>query len=172
MIPIALVVLAIVDASLAGYRSAAGRNPLVAKRAYYTRAVVRGFSAGIAASALIAAVVGVLLVLSGASLYEELCRAGARMIAVYGVYATGILLAFAVYFVPSLEVRTLASVAIFGPFTMARRWVIVAGALFGALAAPRVETFVACAAAAIAVLAVEPWLARGHARAQARRIWY
>jgi hypothetical protein len=94
------------------------------------------------------------------------------MVWIYGAYATGILLAFVVYFVPSLEVRTLASVAIFGPFTMVRRWLIVGGAIAGVLAAPRAETFVACGAAALAVLAVEPWLDRVHARAQARGIWY
>lgn len=133
LVPAALVSLAVLDATFAGFRAAAGRSGLIDKRAYLSRALGVGAAAGLVEVALLAALTAATLALSSdpAGDYAELVRIGARMLVPFGAYAALVLLALGVYGVARHEVRTLATVAILGPFTLLRPALIVGAALFG-----------------------------------------
>jgi hypothetical protein len=139
MIPLLLWMLATIDAAFAGYRAAAGRNALIGKRDYYRRAMLRGAIYGQVAVAMAGIIMLVLVFLSPepATLIRELEQAGLRMLIVYIPYAIIIFLAFAVRAVPSVDLRSITSVLIFGPFTLIRPVVAIAGVLWAVLAAPR-----------------------------------
>jgi len=61
----------------------------------------------------------------------EMVAVGQRMAMVYCVYAAVVLLTFAVRAVPSVDVRSVTSVVGFGPLTIIRPAVIVAGLVWG-----------------------------------------
>ena len=139
MIPFCLWVLATLDAAFAGYREAAGRNALIDKRSYYCRAMLRGAFFGQLAVAVSGAAIAAAVFFSPepAILINDLERAGLRMLTVYVPYAVIIFLAFAARAVPSVDIRSITSVLIFGPFTLIRPVVAAAGVVWGVLAAPR-----------------------------------
>jgi hypothetical protein len=142
MIALLLWLLATIDAAFIGYREAAGRNALIDKSAYYRRAMLRGALFGQVAAAIIAVVIACLILISDepSALIRELERAGLRMLTVYIPYAIIIFLAFAVRAFPSVDIRSITSVLIFGPFTLIRPLVVVAGVAAGILASPRFAT--------------------------------
>lgn len=144
MIAIVLWLLATLDAGFAGYREAAGRNALIDKRSYYRRAMVRGALFGQIAVAIAAIIIG--LMLSIASNREVLLaafeKAGARMLVIYLPYAAFILVAFLFRTVRSVDIRSITSTLIFGPFTLIRPLVAVTGVIYGVLTAPCIETIV------------------------------
>ena len=128
-VALALYALATVDASFCGYRAAAGRSALIGKRRYYQHAMLRGALWGQVA---IAAAAGALLtfVLTSSEpteAWHKLNAAGRRMLVVYFPYAGLILVAFAARAVPSVDVRSLTSTLVFGPMTLLRPFVAVAG---------------------------------------------
>lgn len=131
--------LATIDAAFVGYREAAGRNALIDKRRYYRRAMLRGALFGQIAVALAAAVIGLALWFSPEPfvLLGELQTAGERMLIVYVPYALIIFLAFAARTIPSVDVKSITSTVIFGPFTLIRPVVALAGIVWGFLAAPK-----------------------------------
>jgi hypothetical protein len=88
------------------------------------------------------------------------------MLAAYAAYALLVLSALAIYAWPSLEIRTLATVLVLGPCTMLRPYVIVVGAVLGWVSAPRVETAVVAASAALVMLVLPALLARRWRRTQ------
>ncbi len=157
-----LVTLALLDAAFAGFRDAAGRNPLLHKTHYYMLAMLKGALVGSLAVALIAATVGLGLWLTDDldALWIDYLAAGRRMIAVYGAYGTIAILALFVYAIPRPEISSLVTVLILGPFTLLRPLVILAGALWAAMAAPRAEIILFATAAAVLMGALEPALAR------------
>jgi hypothetical protein len=130
--------LATLDAAFIGYRNAAGRNALINKRAYYRHAMIRGALFGQIAVAIAGVVIATLVLLSPepSERISQLHEAGARMLIVYVPYALILFLAFAVRAVPSVDVRSLTSVLIFGPFTLIRPLIVVCGVIWGFLAAP------------------------------------
>jgi hypothetical protein len=134
--------LATIDAAFTGYRAAAGRNALIDKRDYYRRAMLRGALYGQLAVAITGIVMLGLVLLSPepAALLRELEQAGLRMLIVYVPYAAVIFLAFALRAVPSVDIRSITSVLIFGPFTLIRPVVALAGVLWAMLSAPRLAT--------------------------------
>jgi hypothetical protein len=137
----ALYFLATLDSAFVGYREAAGRSALIRKRAYYARAMLRGASWGQAA-VLVALVVFALLFVRAddrAAFLHALAEAGRRMLAVYVPYAAVVLAAFAVRAVPSVDVRSMTSTVVFGPFIFARPLVVVAGVAWGLVAAWRAD---------------------------------
>ena len=144
MIPLALWLLATMDAGFTGYREAAGRNALIDKRRYYQHAMLRGALFGQIAVALAAVLILLTLFASGdwQSLAADFQHIGLRMLVVYVPYAAIVLLAFAVRAIPSVDIRSITSTLIFGPFTLVRPLVAVIGVVYGVLAAPRVETIV------------------------------
>ncbi len=161
-----LCVLALVDVLLAGFRAAAGRSGRIAKRAYYVRAVRNALVAGVL-------MVGG-LVLVGATLAESASdphacwlifhAAATRLVSFYGTYATVTAAAFAVYFAPIGEARVLSSVIVFGPLTLLRRPIILAGLIVALFPTPTPRLLVMAACAAVAVLSIEHVLGRSYAR--------
>jgi hypothetical protein len=152
-----LAVLVVIDCALAGFRAAAGRYGSLDKRRYYYRAVARGATAGVVLVALFGVAVHL------ASAWTAGTAAATTLVWIYGTYATVVLVAFGFYFAPIGPYRVLTSVIVFGPLTLVRRSVIVAGlavVVFGHH--PMVVRGLAIAAGA-ALLAVEPWLGRRYA---------
>lgn len=134
--------LASVDAAFIGYREAAGRSALIDKGGYYRRAMIRGAVFGQVAVGVVGAAAAVALALSPEprTLVSELQVMGSRMLTVYVPYALIILIAFAVRVAPSVDLRSITSVLIFGPFTLIRPLVVVAGVVWGFLSAPSLVT--------------------------------
>lgn len=138
--------LAVVDAGFCGFRDAAGRDRRIEKRPYYLRAVRRGMALG--AAMLLPFGAAIALVADGV-LWPDLLSVAARMVLVYGAYATVVVSALALYKVASGDLRTLATVAVLGPFTLIRPLVICAGGVWGAIgAAHPTSALIACLAAA------------------------
>jgi len=138
MIAVLLWLLATVDSAFIGYREAAGRNALIDKTAYYRHALIRGALFGQVA-VLIAGVITALALVSSSdarALFSNLELVGARMLIVYVPYALIILITFCVRAFPSVDIRSITSVLIFGPFTFIRPVVVLAGAVWGIVAAP------------------------------------
>jgi hypothetical protein len=134
--------LATIDAAFIGYREAAGRSALIDKGAYYRRAMIRGALFGQIAVGIVGVAIAVMLILSPEplALVHELQEAGSRMLTVYIPYALIILIAFAVRVAPSVDLRSITSVLIFGPFTLIRPVVVVAGVVWSFLSAPSLVT--------------------------------
>ena len=137
----ALYFLATLDSAFVGYRDAAGRSALIRKGAYYTRAMLRGALWGQAAVAAAVALLAALLLRAEdrPAFVHSLIEAGRRMLAVYVPYALVVLAAFAVRAAPSVDVRSLTSTLVFGPFQFIRPFVVVAGVAWGLLAARRAD---------------------------------
>jgi hypothetical protein len=151
----ALLVIASLDASFAGFRASCGRSGLVRHRPADVIASRRGLLLG----ALLLAPVAAVIVADTAArpvraeLYSQAARA---MLAVYLPYGLVVLLALAAYLTLSWRRRFLASALLLGPLTLVRPMVAVvgAGAAYGATRDLAVG-FVSLAAVG-AVLAVEP----------------
>lgn len=138
MIPVFLWLLATIDSAFIGYREAAGRNALIDKRAYYRRALTRGALVGQVAVLMVAVITAITLVSSNDSgaLFSKMETVGTRMLIVYVPYALMLLITFLVRAIPSVDIRSITSVLIFGPFTFIRPVVVLAGAVWGVVAAP------------------------------------
>src|SRR5689334_497772 len=130
--------LAAVDSAFIGYREAAGRNALIEKGAYFRRALVRGALFGQLAVLIVGVNTALALVSSSdaAALSSKFELIGARMLTVYVPYALIILITFCIRAVPSVDIRSITSVLIFGPFTFIRPLIVLAGAVWGVVAAP------------------------------------
>ncbi len=131
--------LATLDTAFAGYRSAAGRNALLDKRRYFRRAMMSGILYGQAASILIVLLAGILEKSASPDLRPDLFRAAARMLEVYLPYALIIATAFIVRLTPSIDLRCLSSVLVFGPFVLIRPAVAIAGLAWAITGTPRPE---------------------------------
>jgi hypothetical protein len=142
MIALALWFLATLDAAFSGYRDAAGRNALINKGRYYRRAMIRGALVGQIAVAIAAVIVFLSLLVTSdrAALMRDYNAAAFRMLLVYAPYAATIMVAFLIRAIPSVDIRSITSTLIFGPFTLIRPFVAVTGVVYGVLFAPRVET--------------------------------
>ena len=134
--------LATVDSAFIGYREAAGRNALIGKRDYYLRALIRGALFGQVAVLIVGVITAAALASSSNAgiLFSRIEVVGARMLIVYVPYALIILITFLVRALPSVDIRSITSVLIFGPFTFIRPLVVLAGAVWGVIAAPSVIT--------------------------------
>jgi hypothetical protein len=139
MIALLLWLLATLDAAFAGYRDAAGRNALINKRRYYRRAMWRGALMGQLAVGVAALIITLSLFMSAdwRGLLQDYEAAGARMLTIYLPYAFVVLLTFLVRWIPSVDLRSITSTVIFGPFTLIRPLVAVVGMGYGVFAARR-----------------------------------
>jgi hypothetical protein len=170
VIPLLLYVLATVDGAFCGYRSAAGTNARLDKRAYYRRAMWRGaiaaqlvvFAAGLLLVAALAA--------SGAPAvsWRQLIAIGQRMLVVYVPYAALLAASFAVRAIPSVDVRSMTSTIVFGPLTFVRPLVVSGGLMWGVAAAPRPAWVAIGLLIALMMLSLEPTLHRAYRPAAAR----
>jgi len=130
--------LATIDSAFIGYREAAGRNALIQKRAYFRYALIRGALFGQLAVLIVGVITAIALAASSdaAALFAKFELIGARMLTVYIPYAIVLLITFCIRAVPSVDIRSITSVLIFGPFTFIRPLVVLAGAVWGIVAAP------------------------------------
>ena len=142
MIVFLLWLLATVDSAFIGYREAAGRNALIEKKAYYRHALIRGALFGQLAVLIVGVITAIVLASSGNAreLFGKLELIGARMLLVYIPYALIILLALSIRALPSVDIRSITSTLIFGPFTLIRPLVVLLGAVWAILAAPSAIT--------------------------------
>jgi len=142
MIAALLWLLATVDSAFIGYREAAGRNALIDKRAYFRHALIRGALFGQLAVLIVGVTTAIVLVSvrDAGFLFSDLELIGARMLMVYVPYALILLITFCVRAIPSVDIRIITSVLICGPFTFIRPLVVLAGAVWGVLAAPSAIT--------------------------------
>jgi L-asparagine transporter-like permease len=111
---------------------------LIDKRAYFRRAMLRGAVAGQIAVAIVGlAAVGMLATTpQPARLFAAFEQAATRMLIVYVPYALILTITFFIRAIPSVDIRSITSVLVFGPFTLIRPLVVLAGAIWGLLAAP------------------------------------
>ena len=152
--------LATVDSAFIGYREAAGRNALIEKGAYFRRALIRGALIGQLAVLIVSVIAAIALATSGdaAALFSEFETVGARMLTVYVPYALIILVTFCIRAVPSVDIRSITSVLIFGPFTFIRPLIMLAGAVWGIVAAPSAVTIAITVLIVILMLGLEHML--------------
>src|SRR6185295_19889259 len=108
------------------------------KRAYYRRALIRGALVGQVAVLIVGLITAIMLVNSNdaGALFSKIESVGARMLTVYVPYALILLITFLVRTFPSVDIRSITSVLIFGPFTFIRSIVVLVGAVWGIMAAP------------------------------------
>jgi len=171
MIPVALLyVLATLDAAMSGYRAAGGRNALIRKGGYQARAQVRGVVWGQACVLAVAAVVALVLVTNArpAALAADLLLACRRLLAVYVPYSLVFVLALALRAVPSVDVRSTLNVLVFGPFTLLRPFVGLAGVARAFAGVPRWQVAGVGLFGVGAMLGLEWALNRWYARATRR----
>lgn len=166
MTPLLLASLAVVDAAFAGFRAAAGRNARIFKFGYYRQSLQRGALAGVGLVAVLAALTALALVCVAdpARQYAELVLVGARMLWVLGAYAGLVISALLVYALADWDLRSLATVAILGPFTLLRAWVIALASAVGLAAGVGPVTWAltlgSCAAVVLLGRALDRWYAR------------
>jgi hypothetical protein len=165
MIAIVLWLLASVDAAFCGYRAAAGRSLLIRKGAYFREAMRRGWIWGqVAVGASSAALLLALATASDAHrLAQDLKAMAARMAVVYVPYALVIGVALALRSVPSVDVRSLTSTLVFGPLTLARPLVLLAGLAFAVASRPSLTAALLAAIVGGLMLGLEPLLGRAYA---------
>lgn len=163
-----LYLLATIDCALCGYRAAAGKNALIDKRAYYQRVMLRAALLGQVSVAIAAVASGVAVLCSHnpPQLLSDFNQIGHRMLTVYLPYAVLILLAFAFRALPSVDLRSLTSVLVFGPLTLIRPLVAIAGVMWGLLAVPRPVAVGIGALVLVLMLSFEQILGRKFSRLQ------
>ena len=135
---IALYGLGVVLTGLVGCRHAMARDARIHKERYLGRAIALAVLIG-QVNILVAALglgLGWLVSPDMATLLAELHEAGVAALSVYGGYTALVGLTFLGYAIPNTEVRSLVTVAIFGPLTLVQPAVVVAGLGAALLAAP------------------------------------
>jgi hypothetical protein len=144
MIAALLCLLALIDATLCGFRAAAGRSGLIDKRAYYQAAMWRGLFFGLGALALFLTVAGLLLLHSRQPevLWRSFMAVGQRALWIYGPYTILIFFAISLWAMPWIEMRILATVLILGPFTLIRPYVVALGLIVGVSAQVQTEVLI------------------------------
>ena len=157
MTAVLLWLLATLDSAFIGYREAAGRNALIDKKAYYRRALIRVALFGQLAVLIVGAVTLVALVSSSNpdALFSSIELVAARMLMVYVPYALILLIAFCVRALPSVDIRSITSTVIFGPFTLIRPVVVLVGAVWGVVSAPSAITIALTVLIVILMLGLE-----------------
>jgi len=152
-----LVLLAVLDGAFAGFRAGAGRTSLVRpwRRGYYPGFVVAGAVAGMVCQAP-AAIVGACFVdVTTAADVARVVAAATGVFEVAGLYAAAVLTAIVIWLLAGIEGRTLVSVTVLGPFTVARPFVVLA-ALVPATTVGSAEVALTFSLGCAGVLLVEP----------------
>ena len=96
--------------------------------------------------------------------YAEVVVVGGRMLWVLGAYAALVIVALVVYAVADWDLRSLATVAILGPFTLLRAWVIALASAVGLTAGKGPVTWAltlgSCGAVVLLGRGLDRWYAR------------
>ncbi len=155
-----LYVLACLDTMFSGICAASGRNARIHKRAYYARSMVYGLAWG-----QLACLIALAILWSAAKLADdsrqastEMVAVGQRMAAVYVCYAAIVLSTFAIRAIPTVDIRSITSVVGFGPLTLLRPFVIIAGLAWGLAAQPGWTVAVAAILIATMMVPFRIWL--------------
>jgi hypothetical protein len=167
--------LSLTDATFAGFRAGAGRNPRIHKLDYTIVTCWSGLFAGLAAALL--AALGALAYLLAASegspfapaAIAQLDAAAQPLVHVYAVFATVLLSVVLFWTYPRRRTRELAVVLILGPCTLLRPYWIVGGAAW-ALSGVGLSLAALIAFVAALQLGIEPLLNVWQARAQRLRM--
>lgn len=157
MIFVLLWLLATVDTAFIGYREAAGRSALIGKRSYYRRAMIRGALFGQLAVVLAGMAAAAVIVLSSEprARLDEFQQAARCMAVVFVPYATVLFAAFAIRSIPSVDIRSITSVVIFGPFTLIRPLIVALGVTWGFACSPSFATGVLGTLVLVMMLSLE-----------------
>jgi len=169
VVPLVLGLLALVDAGFAGFRAATGRNARINKRSYYLLAARRGLAGGTVVLGLVALLAVATLGCSADpdARYDELVRAGTRMLQVVVPFAALVVVSLLAYWLLPMRESTFVILIGLGPFTLVRPAVVLGAAVWSmAGSVDRLAWAVAITAAA-GVLAVEPFVHRRWYRAPA-----
>jgi hypothetical protein len=164
-IAILLSVLGLTDCVLCGFRASIGREGRLDKSSFYKKAALRSFGAGvvvIAAHAILAAIL-ITTARDPESVWQSFVTAGRVCAIVYAAYAAAVFLAFGFFFAPIGDFRVLTNVIVFGPFTLARPWVIAGGLIAGVLSSPDPRVIVVALSAGIAILSFQRMIDRPYA---------
>ncbi|MEM9073527.1 MAG: hypothetical protein AAGE52_33865 [Myxococcota bacterium] len=158
---VALIALSLVDHAFAGYRAAAGRDGRIDKTRFYRRAVIFGAVQGAGVAAALAGLAGALLLTSAPeAVFADMTIAGRSMVFFFGGYATLVFATFVPYLAGTLEIRTLATVTVFGPLTLLRPVLIIVGSAFAIAHADLWQTYVLAVVAGLAHIGSESVLDR------------
>ena len=158
---LALGVLAFIDGVLCGFRAAAGRNPRIFLWRYYGASMRRGAVFSLATIALFLLAGLGLRAVGGEAAWQSLIATADKLVMVYGVFATLVLGALALYLSSSFDWGVLASVIVLGPFTLVRPLVILAGAAWAAWSADSIGAAVMSVAAGLVMANYERILTLG-----------
>jgi hypothetical protein len=167
-----LYLLATLDAALSGYRAAGGRNALIRKRRYLARAQLLAVAWGQVFIAAIGAFIALLLVTDPdpAVLAEDLLAACRRLLMVLLPYSVPFVLALLLTAIPSVDSRSILNVLVFGPFTLLRPFVGLAGVAWAFAGVPRWQVLVVGVFGIAAMLSLEWWLNHRFARTFRRTV--
>jgi hypothetical protein len=162
-----LYLMATLDATLSGYRAAGGRKALIRKGGYLLRAQMVAALLGQVCVVSIAAVVGLTLLAEDdpPALAADLLAACRRLMTVYLPYSLVFVVALSLQAVPSVDLRSILNVLVFGPFTLLRPFVGLAGLAWAFAAEPRWQVLLIGAYGLGVMLALEWLLDRLYARA-------
>ncbi|MGM1060078.1 oxidoreductase [Saccharothrix sp. Mg75] len=162
VVPLVLGVLALVDAGFAGFRAATGRNGRIDKRSYYLSAARRGLVVGATALGLVALPVAATLVVSAdpGARYDELVRAGTRMLRVLVPFAVLVVASLLGYWLLPMRESTFMMLIGLGPFTLVRPAVVLGAVAWVVAGSADPLAWAVAITAATGVLAVEPLVHR------------
>jgi len=165
LIAVILAVLALFDLMLAGFRSAAGREGKIVKRAYFRAAVARGAWFAFAIVGVHIALVAVLVLTAPSRIatWHELVASGTIATYVLGGFATLTLLALLLWLSPIVEHRLLASILVLGPLTLVRPFVIIGALIAACVVTQESRVWIVGASAGLCMLAMEHVLSRRYA---------
>jgi hypothetical protein len=167
-----LYLLALLDGLLCGLRASMGRCPLIRKRGYYARSLLRGIVGGqiISTLALVALLATAAFTMHRDALRADLELGAGRMLRIFVPYAALVLFNLALRLFPSTDIRSATSVLMLGPLTATRPLVMVVGVLYGISESHLMETRILGLFILALMLSLEFVLNRRAARAQAMQI--
>lgn len=154
MIPFLMIGLVLLDCALAGIRAGYGRDGRIHKNDLSLRCALRGMLFGAFVCAALGILTGIVVTRSahGPDIYQSLLSIGIRMQIVFVGFSMVVLPSVALFTVCRHEYRTLATVAILGPLTIARPFVIIAATAWGLTASQHFEATLLTLVASAAVL--------------------
>ncbi|WP_086667492.1 oxidoreductase [Lentzea kentuckyensis] len=157
MVPVVLGLLALVDAGFAGFRAAAGRNARIRKRSYHLLAARRGFVGGAIGLGLVALLIVATLGYSAdpGARYDELVRAGTRMLQVLAPFAALVVASLLAYWLLPMRESTFVILVGLGPFTLIRPAVVLGATVWSVAGSVDWLVWAVAIGAAVSVLAVE-----------------
>ena len=167
-----LYLLALLDGLLCGLRASMGRCPLLRKRGYYARALLRGIVGGqiISTLALAALLATAAFTTHRDGLRADLELGAGRMLRIFVPYAALVLFNLALRLLPSTDIRSATSVLMLGPLTAIRPLVMIVGVLYGISESHLMETRILGLFILALMLSLEFVLNRRAGRAQAMQI--